>query len=149
MADRRGWSAWRFLLGDWISRGTNELGTADARFAFTLELDGRVLARRHRSAYAATPERPAFVHEDLLFVHPDGNAWRAVYFDNEGHVIDYRVEVADGRIVFVSEARPGAPAFRLMYESLDDRALGVRFEMMPPGTDAFTTYVSGVAERAP
>ena len=71
--------------------------------------------RKNRAEYPAAKDRPAVVHEDLMVIYPD--AKRAIYFDSEGHVINYAIE-ADGKsAVFVSEPDPAAPRYRLTYRT--------------------------------
>jgi hypothetical protein len=135
---------WRFLLGKWIGQGGGKPGEAEAGgFAFTIELQGKVLVRRNWARYAATAGRRAFMHEDLLYVYPEGDGWRADYWDSEGQVIHYRA-AADGRAAnFESD---GATRYRLRYD-LRDGALAFTFEVAPPGRE-FAAYVSGTAAHA-
>jgi hypothetical protein len=151
----RSWPGWEMVLGHWVgdeSRGKPGQSTSSG-FSFVPELGGKVLVRRDRAEYPAASGRPAFSHEGLMVVHPveKTKGFRAVYFDNEGHVIDYEVAVAakDKRIVFTSAVKADAPAprFRLTYEAVPS-GLSIRFEVAPPGKpDAFSTYVEGTAHR--
>ncbi len=54
-------------------------------------MNGTVLVRRTHLDYTATKPRPAYAHDDLLFVYYDplDSSPRAIFFDNEGHVIRY------------------------------------------------------------
>jgi len=107
------WDAYRFLLGEWVGVGGGKPGEATAGgFSFRLDLGDRVLIRHNTSDYPAHDGRPAAHHEDLMVVEPAG---RASYWDNEGHVIAYAVEAAEGRWRFLSPATPGAPRFRQTY----------------------------------
>ena len=67
------------------------------------------------------------VHEDLLIVYPapSGPGFRAIYFDNEGHTIPYRVAMSPTgpSLVFESEGVAGEPRFRLSYEGAAGGAL--------------------------
>ena len=74
---------------------------------------------------------------------------RAMYWDNEGHVIEYSATWApDGNtLTFVSKAGPG-PQFRLTYKKMEADSLTVGFEMAPPGqSGAFKPYTSGRIRR--
>ena len=87
----------------------------------------------------------------VIHVVPGTRNLEADYFDNEGHVIEYTVEVSrDGqRVVLSSEPEPSSPAFRLTYERVDDDTVDVAFAIAPPGKPgAFTTHVSGRTRRA-
>ena len=144
------WSAWRHLLGEWDS--ANPPGQGQGHFSFAPDLGGKVLVRRHAADVPAAEGRPGGHHEDLMVVYPasDGAPYRAMYFDNEGHVIAYAAAVQDdGRtVVLTSDAAPGAPRFRLTYLLPAEGPATVRFEMAPPGTpDAFSVYLEGKAVR--
>lgn len=90
-ADR--WHAWQFLVGEWTGEGVGEPGKGTGGFSFSFDLEKRILVRKGRSDYPATKDRPAYSHRDLMIIYPElsTNATRAIYFDNEGHVIGYRV----------------------------------------------------------
>jgi hypothetical protein len=140
------WDAWRFLLGDWVGEGSGQPGQGSGGFTFTLELEKRILVRRSRAEY------PSYSHEDLMIVYPDADPkrTRAIYFDNEGHVIEYAVTFSpDGNTVtFLSAATPAAPRFRLTYTKSAAAALKIKFEIAPPGKpEAFSTYLEASARR--
>jgi hypothetical protein len=111
------------------------------------------MVRKNRADYPATKDRPAFSHEDLLVIYPEPNGAgprRAIYFDNEGHVIEYAVEfsVERGTFTFVSEAVASAPRYRLTYTKGETDQVSVKFEVAPPGKpDVFSTYIEAVAHR--
>ncbi len=148
------WDSWRFLIGEWIGEGGGQPGQGTGSFSLKPELQGKVLVRRNRSDYPATKDRPAYSHEDLMVIYQEGNGSpdRAIYFDNEGHVIHYTVEFsADGRsIVFVSGAEPAQPRFRLTYSKVSNDALKGKFEIAPAGhPESFATYLEWTARRKP
>ncbi len=136
-----------FLVGEWTATGGGKPGEATAAsFSFRRELGGRVLVRRNRAEYAPKPgEREAVVHEDLMVVHAAPPGLRAVYFDNEGHVINYAVAIARGVVTFESEAGSG-PRFKLVYERRGEGEVSATFSIAPPGKP-YQTYVSGTARR--
>ena len=148
--DPQNWGQWQFLVGDWVGEGTGQPGNGTGAFSFQLELDGRVLVRKNRADYPATKDKPAYSHQDLMVVYPRFPNYRAVYFDNEGHVIDYTTEfiVESGGVVFTSAVKPGEPHFRLTYTKLSPDQVGIRFEIAPPGKpDAFSPYIQATARR--
>jgi hypothetical protein len=151
------WAGWEMLLGDWIadaSQGKPGAATSGS-LSFTYDLDRHVIVRRDRADYPALAGRPAFSHQGLTVIAPDAaGAFHASSFDNEGHVIEYDVQISPGSIVFLSAAKPGAPRFRLTYQSRPAGAgpasLAIRFEIAPPDKpEQFATYVEGTAHRAP
>jgi hypothetical protein len=146
------WSAWKFLLGDWTAgEGGGQPGQASGGgFSFTFDLQSRVLIRRSFSEFPATKDSPAFRHDDLMIVYQDadGKATRAIYWDNEGHIIQYKVAFSDGgrTVTFLSdEAAPG-PRYRFIYRRQKDDSLTLEFDIAPPGRE-FTKYVEGTARR--
>jgi hypothetical protein len=78
-----------------------------------------------------------------------GKRSRAIYFDNEDHVIQYTVTSSkdDKSLTFLSDAVAVAPRFRLTYTK-KGKGLRITFENAPPGNpDAFRTYLEGSAHR--
>ncbi len=144
------WDGWQFVLGEWQGEGSGEPGDGTAVFSFYPDLQQNVLVRRNRVDYPAVDAQPAWFHEDLLIVYPELEQARAIYFDNEGHVIHYSVDGSSEqeRISFVSEAAPMAPRFRLSYYKKPDQRLWITFEIAPPGQpDNFLVYTEGSAWR--
>src|SRR5206468_3504124 len=101
------------------------------------DLRGTVLVRRNTADLPAANGRPAARHEDLMVVFREqgGKQFRASYFDSEGHVIQYAVApLADRKgLVFVSDADPSGPRFRLTYAKGEGEKVTVKFEIAPPG----------------
>ncbi len=144
------WAAWRFVLGDWVGEGSGEPGAATSEFSFHPALDGKILIRRNRTDIHASKDHPASRHEDMLVVYPEGSDMRAIYFDNEGHVIHYTASFsADGnKLTFLSATLPSAPRMRLTYEKSKNGALNISFDIAPPGKpEAFSTHIGGTAHR--
>jgi hypothetical protein len=134
---------WAPLLGSW-----NAKGPGDTKGGFTLEraLDGKVLLRKNHAEY---PDKKV-VHDDLMVIYAEGGATRADYYDSEGHVIRYAVAMtpAQKRVVFLSEAQPGAPRFRLTYDYGEKDAIALAFDIAPPGQpDAWKSYIQATVHR--
>lgn len=138
----------RFLAGEWVGEGAGDPGRGEGAFSFRFDLDGKVLVRRSHADYPAREGRPALRHEDLMTVFAEAGSLKALYLDNEGHAIRYRVEaLAGGGAAFTSEPGPG-PAFRLTYVLRPDGAVRVVFAIAPPDRpEAFKTYVEGLSRR--
>ncbi len=113
------WAALASLVGKWSGEGTGDPGHGTGGFSFAWDLQQKILVRNSHADYPATKDRPAFSHQDLMIVYqqPDTLLPRAVYFDNEGHVINYAVSVSpDAKsIAFLSELAPSSPRYRLTY----------------------------------
>ncbi len=135
-----------FLTGTWNattgqgSSGTTAIGT----YTFQLELANHILAR-HTTSVAACKGPATFdcEHGDLLYVYPDApnQPLRAIYFDNEGHVIHYTVSTPDPTTaIFLSDAAQPGPQFRLVYQ-LKAATMSGKFQMRMPGQPEWTSYL--------
>lgn len=146
------WAPLRFLHGDWSGTGSGKPGEAvSGKTAFGFDLDGNVMVRQNSATYAARPgEAKVAFHQDLMVIYRQAgeSAFRAIYFDNEGHVIRYVLSFPPGgnSAVFESEAGDRGPRFRLTYALLADGSLSVDFAMAPPGGE-FGSYTKGIVKR--
>lgn len=143
------WAAFAPLLGRWVSDPDPKAGGATGWFTLEKDLQGKVLVRRNRAEYPALKDRPASTHDDLMVIYSEGARIRADYWDNEGHAIHYSVSFPEPtRCVFVSDAAPGAPRFRLTYAWSDPKVLGITFEIAAPNApDQFKPYITARAHR--
>jgi len=147
------WKDFEFLLGEWTWTGGGQPGQATTGTStFKPDLNGTVLRRTVHLEYPASKERAAFSHDDLLYVYrdPTDSALRAIFFDNENHVIRYAVTVAPtgDSIQFLSDAAPGGTRARMTYTRTGPDSVTEKFELAPPGKpDEFTKYVEFVAKR--
>ena len=142
------WKDWSWLMGEWKGEGGGQPGQGGGTFSFKTDLDGEILVRKSHSEYPASGNRPATIHDDLMIVSLDysGNPTKAVYFDNEGHTINYRISYGPNAIVLTSEKIANVPVFRLTYSLLDSQMVNTKFEMSQDG-DKFMTYVEGKSFR--
>ena len=77
----------------------------------------------------------------------EGGELKALYLDNEDHVIRYQVVEVPGGVAFTSDPAPG-PRFRLTYLRRPEALVTVRFEIAPPGKpEAFSTYLEAATRR--
>ncbi|HKF58284.1 MAG TPA: hypothetical protein VKJ45_22770 [Blastocatellia bacterium] len=144
----------KFLVGEWRGEGDGKPGqAATGGFSFNFELQGKVLVRRNFAEYAATQERPAFRHDDLMIVYEDSNGrgLHASYYDSEGHTIQYAVAFSPDKrtLTFISDPSRSAPRYRfIFYRQAKDDLLNFEFDIAPPGNpDAFSKYIDGKAVR--
>jgi len=142
------WDKWNWLMGEWIGEGNGQPGQGGGTFSFKLDLDQRILVRKSHSEYPATASKPEIIHDDLMVVYPDysGNPGKAIYFDNEGHTINYSITYSDHSIVFTSDKIPNTPIFRLSYLLLDNATVNTKFEMSQDG-EKFFTYIEGKSKK--
>ena len=150
-ADTDIWKPLRFLIGTWEAKTTG--GSAGAvssgTYTFQLELRNHVLARHSAGADCRGPADFNCEHNDLLYVYQDapGKAFRAVFFDNEGHVINYSVSAENpGSAVFLSDPFSAGPQYRLSYELKGEVMFG-KFAMRMPGQSEFRTYLEWSGSR--
>ncbi len=141
------WNSWSWLLGTWDGSGSGKPGEGGGWFSLKPQLDGQILVRHNHSEYPASADKPAVTHDDLMVIYPEGKTWRADYWDVEGHVIHYEIEIASHKATFTSDRKPGTPGFRLVYELQPNGELAVIFSMASPGSSEFKTYVSGTVHR--
>jgi hypothetical protein len=137
----------RFLAGDWKGEGDGKPGSASGAATFRFELEGRTLVRHSHADYPAANGRPASHHEDLLTCFSEGGQLKALYLDNENHVIRYLVSTVPEGVAFTSESAPG-PRFRLTYLRRPEGSVTVRFEIAPPDKpEAFAVYLEGLTRK--
>jgi hypothetical protein len=138
------WKALSFLEGTWEAKAQGNAGAAaTGRYSFQRELGGHILARHSASDPGCKgPASFDCAHGDLLYVFQDGpdQPLKAIYFDNEGHVIHYDVSTpAANSVVFLSEVSQG-PQFRLVYE-LKGAVMAGKFQMRMPGQNDWNSYL--------
>ena len=146
------WRDWYFLLGEWVGTGNGQPGQGTGGFTFKPDLQQHVLVRTNRAEYPAAKERPAYKHDDLMVIYHETAAspLRAIYFDNEGHVIHYavRIDAADETAIFLSESEAGTPGYRLSYVGKTADTVNIKFEVAPPDKpEQFQTYIEATAKR--
>jgi hypothetical protein len=137
------WEPLRFLIGTWEAKTSG--GTAGAQsigvYSFATELKGQILARHSGGTDCKAPAEFDCDHSDLLYLYPEGSAIKAIYFDNEGHVIHYTVTTpTPTSAVFLSDPAAPGPQFRLMYERKAETLSG-KFQMKMPGQNDYRSYL--------
>ena len=145
------WRQLAFMLGDWTASGTKEQSEAKGGFSLKPDLDGKILVRRNFAEYPAREAgKPPLRHEDLMIVYPSGSdsQYATIYFDNEGHVINYVLTCDEKRssVRLESTGPEKAPRFRLDYLLKPDSTLEITFSIAQPG-DTFKVYTTGTAHK--
>jgi len=142
------WKNWDWLLGEWSGEGSGEPGQGDGAFSFKLDLDNNILRRISHSEYPSREGNSILIHEDLMIVYLDSTKkpTKAIYFDNEGHTINYEINYLSNSIQFTSNRVANNPIFRLTYTLLDNDLVNTKFEMSFEGGD-FNTYIEGKSVR--
>jgi hypothetical protein len=142
------WDKWSWLTGEWAGEGSGQPGQGEGTFSFRPDLDKKILVRKSHSEYPAAGNKPKVVHDDLMIIYPDysGNPVEAIYFDNEGHTINYSITYSENLIVLTSSKIPNVPVFRLTYHLLEDEMVNTKFEISQDGEN-FMTYLEGKSKR--
>jgi len=142
------WGKWSWLLGEWAGQGSGQPGQGGGTFTFKSGLDNKILIRESHSQYAASGTNQKVIHDDLMIIYPDfaGSPAKAIYFDNEGHTINYSITLADSLITLTSDKTQNVPVFRLTYYLLENDLVNTKFEMSRDGV-AFTTYLEGKSKK--
>lgn len=146
------WGRLSFLIGGWEGVGSGGVvGEGMGGATFTYDLDKNIIVRKNWAKYPARPEEKTGIsHEDLMIIYPSPGdpPFRAIYFDNEGHVINYLVSFPGKTGAANFETDPGqkGPRFRLEYEVNPDKSVRVDFLMAPPGGD-FKLYAHGLLKK--
>jgi len=146
------WLALNFLQGTWAANA--DAGSAGAHssglYAFEYELKQHVLSRVSKSPVSCKgPATFDCEHSDLLYIYQDveGQPLKAIYFDNEGHVIHYNVSTPDAMtVVFLSDASNVGPQFRLMYQRKNLTMYG-KFQTRMPGEEEWKSYLEWSGAR--
>lgn len=142
------WDQWNWLMGEWAGEGSGQPGQGSGTFSFRPDLDQKILVRKSHSEYPPSADKPKIIHDDLLIIYPDytGHASKAIYFDNEGHTINYSITYTNQSIELLSEKIPNIPVFRLTYSLLDNSTINTKFEMSQDG-EKFFTYIAGNSKK--
>ncbi|WP_321476351.1 hypothetical protein [uncultured Paludibaculum sp.] len=139
------WQALRFLVGTWESKthGGSANAESSGTYTFQLELRDHVLARHAAPVACKGPAGFDCQHGDLLYIYQDapGQPRKAIYFDNEGHVIHYTVTTPEPNMaVLLSDPAQPGPQFRLTY-GLKGGVMEGKFQIRVPGQDDFRPYL--------
>ena len=136
------WDALSFLEGTWDGATKAQASGvhANGTYIFRKEMGGHVLARHTSAAGCKGPADFNCEHSDLLYIYQDtrDQPLKAIYFDNEGHVIHYNIATTSDSALLISDD-PG-PQFRLTYE-LKEGVMSGKFQMKPPRQAEFKSYL--------
>jgi hypothetical protein len=112
-------------------------------YTFRKELGGHVLARHSTSSSCKAPTDFDCQHGDLLYVYVEepGQRLKAIYFDNEGHVIHYNISTpTSSSVEFLSDSSMPGPQFRLSYD-LKNEVMTGKFQVHMPGGGEWKSYL--------
>lgn len=144
------WNKWEYLIGEWLNYGNGLPEQGKGSFSFTKDLGGQILVRKNHTEFSASEKQTASTHDDMLIIYPDnnGNPIKAIYFDNEGHILNYAISYSDSSIVLLHEQKQSFPGFRLTYSKLNNKTVNVKFEISYPQKPGdFKPYLEGVCVK--
>lgn len=139
------WKELSFLQGTWEAKTQGEAGIiSSGTYTFRMELGDHILARHsNHSGECKGPANFDCHHTDLLYLYQEGTgqALKAIYFDNEGHVIHYTALLPNtSSLELISDPTQQGPQFRLLYE-LKGTILFGKFQMRMPGQQEWKSYL--------
>ncbi len=138
------WKSLAFLQGTWDAKSQGPAGTTtDGTYTFGLELNNHVMARHGGTAACKAAGSFDCDHTDLFYIYQNApnQPLKAIYFDNEGHVIHYNVSTPTATsVVFLSDTAQPGPQFRLTYE-LTGSVMAGKFQMHMPGQSEWRSYL--------
>ncbi len=142
------WEKVNWLIGKWVGSGQGKPGQGSGTFSFEKELDGNIIVRKSHSEIQKDSTQKAFGHDDLMILYHEGTNYfsKAIYFDNEGHNIQYEISFSQKSMILLSKKSNGTPAFRLTYTLISENTLLTTFEISSDG-EKFIKYIEGESKR--
>jgi hypothetical protein len=141
------WKAFQFLFGTWSGEGLGPGGKGPGTLTVEPDLDGTILKAVNNQNFPGNEKQPPFTYRGMMIV---SSPTKALFVDNEGHVLHYTVRATPNKVVFTGEreAVPVSPRFRFSYALLENGKLDCSFDIAPMGTpDKFSIHVGGTASR--
>lgn len=141
------WEKLRPLAGKWSGEGSGIPGEGIESFSFTFDLEQSILVRKNYSDYSRNTLKDRTIISDLIIIYLAADSpSKAIYFNSDGHAVNYSISYSDNSITFTSENIPQTPTFRINYLFIDNTTVKVRFEMSHNGMD-FTTYTESISKK--
>jgi hypothetical protein len=137
---------WNWLIGEWKDNSSRQPGQASYTFTFTFDLDRKIIVRKTNSSQQDITGKYNFIHQDLMIIYPDqtGKPDKAIYFDNEGHIINYKISFEGKSIVFKNYDIGNNRVYRLTYTLNDNQTINRKFELSRD-RENFTTFDQGTS----
>ena len=142
------WEKWTYLIGEWVGEHNGQPEQGEGKFSFQTDLNGNILVRKSHTIIPKNEKSAEIIHDDLLIIYQpaENGTQEAIYFDNEGHTIKYKVTFTDKTIALTSDIDPGAPRFRFTYMAIDAKSVNASFEIASQKTpEDFKMYLTGKA----
>jgi hypothetical protein len=135
---------WNWLIGEWKDDHLQQSGYEGTTFSFTFDLDRKIIVRKSTSEIPDITAKHNFIHTDLMIIYldPSGIAYKAIYFDNEGYIINYKISFEGRSVVFKNYDRGVSKIYKLTYTQIDNETISRKFELSRDG-EIFTTFEEG------
>jgi hypothetical protein len=135
---------WSWLIGEWKDIVSRQSGNETITFSFAYDLDKKVIVRKSQTQYTDKTAGQKIIHQELMIIYPDqsGKSNKAICFDNEGHIINYKITFEGKAVIFKNYDRGNSPVYRLTYMRTGDGTISRKFELSRDGEN-FTTYEEG------
>ena len=137
------WKAFRFLIGNWSGDGTGVAGQGVGDLSVETDLNESILKMTNQVNFTGKDRKTTY--RSTMVVSAGS---KALFVDNEGHVLHYTVSFGPKTITFVSDPERNSPRFRFTYTDLGGKQVKCSFDIAPPPTlDKYTIHVSGTATK--
>jgi hypothetical protein len=137
------WKAFRFLIGSWSGDGAGPAGQGSGDLAVETDLNDSILKMTNLVNFTGTDKKTTY--RSTMVVSAGS---KALFIDNEGHVLHYTVSVGPRTITFVSVPEPNSPRFRFTYTDLGGKQVKCAFDIAPPpNINKYTIHVSGTVTK--
>jgi hypothetical protein len=86
----------------------------------------------------------------MLILYQENKFTKAVYFDNEGHIINYAVSFSQdsSSVIFISDIIANSPRFRFIYTKASSEGMKFNFDFASPGKpEEFSKYLDGFVKK--
>jgi hypothetical protein len=137
------WKDYRFFLGKWTGDGLGPAGKGPGTMTVETDLNESILRITNQVDFAGSDKKSTYLGTMIV-----SKSHKALFLDNEGHVLHYTVTATPTAITFLSVPEPNSPRFRLTYQTQGKGTMKVLFDIAPMETPTdFKIHVSGAVAK--
>jgi hypothetical protein len=137
------WKEFRFLIGNWSGDGVGPAGQGIGDLSVETDLNETILKMTNVQNFTGKDRKTTY--RGTMIVSAGS---KALFLDNEGHVLHYTITFGPKTITFLSQPEPNSPRFRFSYLDLGGNHMKCSFDIAPPpNLDKYTIHVSGTATK--
>jgi hypothetical protein len=135
------WKSFRFLIGNWTGDGTGPAGQGIGDLVVETDLKDSILKMTNQVDFTGKDKKTTYRSTMVV-----SGGSKALFMDNEGHVLHYTVTLGPKTVTFVSDPEPNSPRFRFTYTDLGSNKVRCSFDIAPPpNLNKYTIHESGTA----